>query len=105
MFTLSPVRHDGWIIHLTALCGLSGEIFDPPTRTVLIDPTSTSLEVAAAHAIAHLNMKHHLTEGDFTEDQCDDADREAVFVLAASSWVLQTFAEESPPAVLDQQHF
>lgn len=90
MFTLANVEYDGWKIYLTPLHGMTGEIFDPPTRTVLIDPVECGLEKAAAHAVAHLRLKHHLTAvGDYTEAHCDEADREADKVLRASAWRLE----------------
>lgn len=91
MFSLSPVHYDGWTINLTCLLPMTGEICDPPTRTFLIDPSGSTLEVAAAHAVAHLMLKHHLTTaGDFTEEHCDTADIEAERLLRTHTWQLLT---------------
>lgn len=88
VFTISPVQHDGWTIHLVPLEG-HGEVLEPCTRTAWVDPTTTSLEVAAAHVVAHLDLRHHLICGDcFTAEQCDEADRYADKLLAVSTWNL-----------------
>lgn len=90
MFTLAHIEYDGWKIHLTPLHGLTGEICDPPTRTFLIDPTGSTLELAAAHAIAHLTLRHHLAAPvDFSSEHCDEADEEAERVLRMCAWRLE----------------
>ena len=92
MFTVSPVTFDGFTIHLAPLTGC-GEVFDLPTRTVWVDPTDSSLEAAAAHVVAHIQLRHHLhSRGDFTPAQCDEADGEAERILLASTWQLHPVA-------------
>ena len=87
MFTLSPVVYDGFFIHLTD--AVEGEEFDLPARKVLVNPVGSSLETAAAHAVAHIRLRHHLTaRGDFTEAQCDEADEVGQLVLLGSTWQL-----------------
>ncbi len=56
------------------LADIDGEMCDPDLRVFQIKPSPTP-ERAIAHALAHLDLGHHLTEGDeFTEQQCSDAD-------------------------------
>ena len=75
----SPCRFDGWQIQLTPLHGVCGEVFDKPSRTIIVDPTTVGRTMAIAHAASHIALKHHLVAGDwFTEDQCDAADVRAL---------------------------
>lgn len=82
----NPCRYDGWTIFLTRLHGVAVEIFDKPTRTVLIDPTAHGPKVAIAHATAHIALRHHLdcADGVFTEIQELKADTHARDLLAAA---------------------
>ena len=75
----SACQFDGWQIRLTPLHGVCGEVFDKPSRTIIVDPTTVGRTMAIAHAASHIALKHHLVAGDwFTEDQCDAADVRAI---------------------------
>lgn len=77
--TQSACRFDGWQIKLTPLHGVCGEVFDKPSRTIVVDPVNVGPTMAVAHAASHLALRHHLEAGDwFTEDQCDAADVRAL---------------------------
>ena len=77
-----PARFDGWTIHTTDLYGVSGEVFDPPTRTVLVDPAGTGRLYAIEHVKAHLRLRHHLHGRRLTDAECEAADAEAERVLS-----------------------
>src|SRR5436190_20836659 len=56
------------------LADVDGEFCNPDLKLFHINPTPTP-ERALAHALAHLDLGHHLTDGgEFAEQECSDAD-------------------------------
>jgi len=63
---------NGWHLEVIDKPGF-GEYCDPSRRTFIIE-LQGSLPHAVGHATAHLFFGHHEKDGDFTEQDCADAD-------------------------------
>ena len=91
-------RWSGWRIYLTDMHGL-GELCDPKAQLVVIEP-EPSAEHAVAHAVAHLDLEHHLTPGAFTDQECDDADDLALLRLDEFEFDGDAVPFDGPPTLI-----
>ena len=80
-------RWPGWQVQRRPLED-AAEVITPDAKLVLLDCDvyNEDPELALAHAIAHLDL-HMGSSGDFTEQQCQDADFYAELRLDRMGWL------------------
>lgn len=68
-------RWPEWTVYLTKLHGVN-EVINSPRRLILIDADDGGADWALAHALAHLDLEHHLSGpgGEFSKEQEGQAD-------------------------------
>lgn len=93
------LRWPRWQIQLA---DLDGELCDPEARLFVISPAPTA-QRAVAHAVAHLDLGHHLKSGGFDDDDCDAADRLARGRLAQPQACVPRPAPTRRPRLLQRR--
>lgn len=79
MLTFYPVQHmhtrwPDWTVHMGALDDGETHAIYPRSRTLFVNPVGISPILAIAHVVGHLELGHHLTQGErLTDEQCTEA--------------------------------